>query len=33
VGWIKLQVEPPFAERARAILDTDYSDDVDTQHG
>ena len=28
VGWIKLQVEAPYADRARAILNTDYSDDV-----
>ena len=33
VGWIKLQVEPRDAERARAILDTDYSGDVDSQSG
>lgn len=31
VGWIKLQVASHDAERARAILDTDYSDDLDTQ--
>ena len=33
VGWIKLQVEPHQAQQARAILDTDYSDDVDMQNG
>ena len=33
VGWIKLEVEPHDAERARAILNTDYSGDVDTQDG
>ena len=26
IGGIKLQVEPEWADRARAILDTDYSD-------
>lgn len=26
VGWIKLQVDAAHVERARAILDTDYSD-------
>jgi len=31
VGGIKLQVETRYAERARVILDTDYSDDVDLQ--
>jgi hypothetical protein len=29
VGWIKLQVEPHHVLRAREILATDYSDDVD----
>ena len=29
VGWIKLQVEPRLAERARTILDTDYSHDAE----
>ena len=33
VGWIKLQVEPRDAERARVILDTDYSGDVDLHSG
>jgi hypothetical protein len=33
VGWIKLRVEPHDAERARAILNTDYSGDVDAQGG
>lgn len=28
VGWIKLQVEPADAERARTVLDTDYSDSL-----
>jgi hypothetical protein len=28
VGWIKVQVEPHLAARARTIIDTDYSDDV-----
>ena len=30
VGWIKLQVEPQHVLRAREILATDYSDDMDT---
>lgn len=33
VGWIKLQVETRHADRARAILDTDYSTDVDAHGG
>jgi hypothetical protein len=33
VGWIKLQVEPQYASRAREILATDYSGDVDNQDG
>jgi hypothetical protein len=33
VGGIKLQVEPRHAARARVILDTDYSGDVDNQGG
>ena len=33
VGWIKLQVEPHYAELARAILDTDYSDTVNDESG
>ncbi len=28
VGWIKLQVEPQLAQRAREVLATDYSSDV-----
>ncbi len=28
VGWIKLQVEAEQLERARDILDTDYSNDI-----
>ena len=31
VGWIKLQVEPQSAPRAREILATDYSGDMDMQ--
>ena len=31
VGGIKLQVEPHYAKRARTILDTDYSADMDEQ--
>jgi hypothetical protein len=33
VGWIKLQVETRYADRARAILDADYSADIDAQGG
>ncbi len=33
VGWIKLQVEPQHTQRARIILDTDYSDDMDAKNG
>ena len=33
VGWIKLQVESRYVDRARAILDTDYSEDLDAQNG
>lgn len=29
VGWIKLQVEPQYETRAREILATDYSNDMD----
>jgi len=29
VGWIKLQVEPQNVQRAREILATDYSNDMD----
>jgi len=32
VGWIKLQVEAPNAARARTILATDYSADMDLEH-
>lgn len=28
VGWIKLQVDAAHEQRARAILDTDYSDQL-----
>lgn len=31
VGGIKLQVEPRYAERAREILATDYSGDMDLE--
>jgi len=31
VGWIKLQVEPAFAQRARTVLATDYSADINEQ--
>ena len=31
VGWIKLQVEPQQARRAREILATDYSGDMDAE--
>jgi hypothetical protein len=31
VGWIKLQVEPRDASRAREILATDYSGEMDAQ--
>ncbi len=33
VGWIKLQVHPAHAEQARIILDTDFSGDLDAEHG
>ena len=32
VGWIKLQVETHQVQRAREILATDYSDDVDMRN-
>jgi len=32
VGWIKLQVETHHVQRAREILATDYSDDVDMRN-